>query len=1054
MLNHVILWSLRNRVVVLAIATLLLAFGVRQAMRTPLDVFPDFAPPQVVIQTEAPGFSATEVEQLISLPLETAINGTSRLDTLRSSSIAGLSVVTCVFTEGTDIFRARQLVTEKLQLARTRLPQGANEPQMAPISSPIGTLFKISMTGRTTSLMDLRTLADWTIRQRLLAVAGVSQVVILGGEVKQYQIVVDPDKLRNYDLTLAQVLTAAGQANQNASAGFLTTRGQSLSIQGEGRVRSLDDAGNAVVAVRNGVPVRIAEVAAVRFGAEYKAGDASVFGQPCVYLIVLKQPWANTLETTKAVETALAELRRAVPSDVTLDETVFRQASFIERSISNINEAMLQGGGLVLLVLIVFLFSWRTGLISMLAIPLSLLTAVMVLGAFGGTLNSMTLGGLAIAIGEVVDDAIVDVENVYRRLRENRLLPNPRPALEVVYHASGEVRTSMVYAPLIVALVFLPIFSLAGLAGRIFAPLGIAYIIAILASLGIALTVTPALSYMLLPRAANQSHETTTVRWLKGRYALVLPRVLRHSGWMIAVSVVLLLASLVAVPFLGGEFLPAFNEGNLIVHMAGVPGTSLEESMRVGAIVQQRLKAVPEVVRMGQRTGRAELGEDTWGPHYTEIDVNLKESGRSRDEIMADVRNRLNGVAGYAFSIKQFISERIEEVLSGSTATIVVKLFGPDLDVLRDKAAEIQAAMATVPGLADLTVEQQTGIPQLLVRFNHGAMARYGLNSADLAASIRTAFFGSTVSEVFEEQKSFAIVVRYDPALTQNPQSMRDTMIDSPAGPKVPLSAVAVIQVSSAPATINRESAQRRIVVSANTTGAGSLSTVAQEVQRRIGEKVHLPTGYYVVFGGQYEAQSQVLRQMVILSLAAILGIFLLLFLAFRSLRESLLVMANLPLALIGGIVAVLLASGGETSIASLVGFVSLFGIATRNGIMLITHYHHLMRREGMSFGPALVERGALERLSPILMTALTAGLGLLPLALSAGKPGRKLEQPMAVVILGGLVTSTLLNMVVLPALYLKFGGPLPPEDSAVGEPLMEVAMEAPASDQHGVQTI
>jgi len=492
----------------------------------------------------------------------------------------------------------------------------------------------------------------------------------------------------------------------------------------------------------------------------------------------------------------------------------------------------------------------------------------------------------------------------------------------------------------------------------------------------------------------------------------------------------LLMASLAAIPFLGGQFLPEFNEGNLIVHMAGVSGTSLKESMRVGAIVQGRLTRVPEVVKIAQRTGRAQLGEDTWGPNYTEIDVNLKESGRTRDDVMADVRKNLEGLTGYAFNIKQFISERIEEVLSGTTATIVVKLFGPDLDVLQERAAEIQSVMAAVPGLADLTVEQQTGVPQLLVRFNHEAMAQYGLNSADLAASIRTAFFGSVVSEVYEQQKSFAILVRYDPALTGNPQSMQATLIDSPIGAKVPLSALADIQMITAPATINREGAQRRIVISTNTTGAGSLTSVAQDVQRRINEKVHLPTGYYVVYGGQYEAQSQALRQILVLSTAAIVGIFLLLFLAFRSLRESLLVMANLPLALIGGIVAVLLASEGETSIASLVGFVSLFGIATRNGIMLITHYHHLMREEGMSFGRDLVERGALERLSPILMTALTAGLGLLPLALSAGKPGRELEQPMAVVILGGLVTSTLLNMVVLPALYLKFGRPLVPEES------------------------
>ena len=1029
MLNRIILWSLHNRVVVLALAALLLAFGVQEAIQAPLDVFPEFAPPQVVIQTEAPGFSASEVEQLVSLPLESALNGTSQLDTLRSSSISGLSVVTCVFAANTDIFRARQLVTEKLQLARARLPQGASEPQMAPISSPIGILFKISLTSQTISAMDLRTLADWTIRQRLLAVPGVSQVAIMGGEVKQYQVIADPAKLKNYDVTLAQVMAAAGQANQNSSAGFLDTPAQNLAIQGEGRVRSLGDLADAVIAIKNGVPVRIAQVASVRFGPEYKVGDSSAFGQPNVYLMVLKQPWANTLETTKAIETALNELRRAIPAGVTIDETVFRQAGFIERSIASISLAMLQGGTLVVLILIVFLYSWRTGLISLLAIPLSLLAAMLVLRGLGGTLNAMTLGGLAIAIGEVMDDAIIDVENIYRRLRENRRLQVPRPALAVVYLASSEVRSSVVYATIIVALVFLPVFSLSGLAGRVFAPLGIAYIIAILASLAVALTVTPALSYMLLPQATERSVETLTVRWLKRGYGRILPAVLNHSRWVMGISAILLAAALAAVPFLGGEFLPQFNEGNLILHMAAVPGTSLEESMRVGAIVQQRLRQVPEVVKAAQRTGRAQLFEDTFGPNYTEIDVNLQESTRTRDEVIADVRRKLEGLTGYAFSIRQFISERIEEVLSGTTATIVVKLFGPDLDVLQEKAAEIQSAMAGVPGLADLTVEQQTGVPQLLVRFNHAAMAPYGLNSEDVAAAIRTAFFGSVVSQVYEQQKSFAILVRGDPALTRNPQSMGDTLIDSPVGAKVPLSAVADLQIVSAPATINREGAQRRIVISANTTGVASLTRVAQEVQRRIGEKVALPTGYYLVYGGEYEAQEQALRQILLLSAAAVVGIFLLLFLAFRSFRESLLVMANLPLALIGGIVAVLLASEGETSIASLVGFVSLFGIATRNGIMLITHYHHLMRSEGMSFGRELVVRGALERLSPILMTALTAGLGLLPLALSAGKPGRELEQPMAVVILGGLITSTLLNMLVLPPLYLKFGRPLAPEE-------------------------
>lgn len=1040
MLNQIIRWSLRNRLVVVAMAALLIIFGVRAARNAPLDVFPDFAPPQVVIQAEASCFSAEEVERLVALPLETALNGASNLATIRSSSTAGLAVITCVFEEGTDIFRARQLVSEKLQVARARLPEGAKEPQMTPISPPVGTLLRISLTAKQTSLMDLRTLADWTIRPRLLAVPGVAQVTIFGGEVKQYQVIVDPAKLKDYGVTLGEVINAARASNRNAGAGYLDTPGQTMVIQGEGRVRTLNDLENTVIAVKNHLPVKIGQVARLQFGPEYKVGDSSTAGQPSVIVIVLKQPWANTLTTTREVELALDGLRRALPPDVLMDAGIFRQADFIERSISNINWAIALGGLLVAMVLALFLFNWRAGLISLTAIPLSLLVAVIILRWFGATINTMTLGGLAIAIGEVVDDAVIDVENVWRRLREDKAPGRPDSILSVIYHASSEVRGSVVYATVIVALVFLPIFSLSGLAGRIFAPLGYAYIIAILASLIIALTVTPALCYFLLPsvlaKAGARSGETITVRLLKRAYARVINHALNHPGAIILVSVLLLALALAATPFLGGEFLPEFNEGNLIIHMTGAPGASLEESMRAGALAQRRLAEIPEVVKTAQQTGRAELSEDTFGPNVTELHVNLKESERERDEVVGDVRRRLEDIKGFNFAINQFISERIEEVLSGTTATIVVKLFGPDLDVLSQKGAEIGRAMAGAPGVADLTVEQQTGAPKALVKFNRDALALYGLNSAGLAETIRAAFYGEEVSDVFEQQKSFDIVVRYEPDQAKDLRAMRETLVDTPTGARVPLGALAEIDIVNGPSVINRENAQRRIVVSCNVTGERSLTGVVADIQRRVSEKIQLPTGYYIVYGGQHEAQSAALRQILLLSAAAIVGIFLLLFLAFRSLRQSLLVMVNLPLALIGGVAAVLAASGGETSVASLVGFVTLLGIATRNGIMLITHYNHLMAEEGMEFGRELVVRGAMERLSPILMTALTAGLGLLPLALSAGKPGRELEQPMAVVILGGLVTSTLLNMVALPALYMKFGRPASREE--VGDALLE----------------
>jgi CzcA family heavy metal efflux pump len=1030
MLNRIILWSLQNRLVVLILALLLFVFGVRAALQVPLDVFPEFAPPQVVIQTEAVGLSAEEVEQLVTLPLETQLNGTAELDTIRSSSIVGLSVITCVFQPNTDIFRARQLITEKLQLASPHLPSTAGQPQMMPISSPAGILLKISLTSDKTSLMDIRTIADWTIRPRLLAVPGVAQVTTFGGEVKQYQVIPDPVKLKDYGVTVGQVVTAARNANENAGAGFFDTRAQSMVIQGEGRIHSLNDLENAVLEVKNNIPVRLRDVARVELGAEYKVGDSSTFGKPSVFLVVSKQPWANTLTTTRLAETALDEVKRALPADVVLDSTIFRQASFIERAISNINSAMIQGGILVIVVLILFLFSWRAGVISFTAIPLSLLVAIIVLERMGGTINTMTLGGLAIAIGEVVDDAIIDVENVFRRLRENRAREKPESVLSVIYHASTEVRGSVVYATVIVALVFLPIFSLSGLAGRIFAPLGYAYIISILASLFVALTVTPALCYFLLPRVATRTEDTRTTRFLKRHYGRVLHLILSHPGAVLAASTLVLTGTLIAVPFLGGEFLPEFNEGNLIIHMNGLPGTSLEESMRVGAIVQDRLRQVPETLKVAQRTGRAELGEDTFGPNITELDVNLKDSSRVRDEVLEDVRRHLDGIVGFTFNVMQFISERIEETLTGTTATVVVKVFGPDLDVLQAKGVEVRNVMAGIAGVTDLTIEQQTGVPKLLIQFHRDTMALHGLNSRDVAESIETAFFGTKVSEVFEQQRSFDLIVRFDRATASNLDAIRNTLIDTPLGGKIPLNQLADVEIVNAPGTINRENAQRRVVVSSNIDG--SLSSVVPEIKRRVAEKVQLPAGYYIAYGGQYEAQTEAFRQILLLGAAAIIGIFLLLFLAFRSLRQAVLVMSNLPLALIGGVAAVFIASQGETSVASLVGFVTLFGIATRNGIMLMTHYNHLMIEENMPFGRELVIRGAMERLAPILMTALTAGLGLLPLALSAGRPGRELEQPMAVVIIGGLLTSTLLNMIVLPTLFLKFGREVEPEQRAI----------------------
>ncbi len=999
----------------------MIIFGVRSATRAPLDVFPDFAPPQVILQTEAPGASPEEVEALVTTPIESALNGTSGLTDIRSQSAAGLSVITCTFEPQTSLFLARQLIAEKIALARVHLPATVREPQLNPIQAPVGMVIKMTLTSDTVSPYELRDLADWVIRPRLLAVPGISQVIILGGEVKEYQVIASPERLRDYGVTLDEVMAAAAEANRNAGAGFFVSPSQELVIQGEGRVHTPDDISKAVIAVKNGVPITISQVAKAQIGPAFKVGDASIDGKPCVFLTVMKVPWANTLNVTEEADKALEEIRKGLPPGVHMNTHLFRQADFINVAISNVNRAMIEGAILVILVLSLFLFSWRSALISLLAIPLSLVAAVLVLTNSGATLNIMTLGGLAIAIGEVVDDAIIDVENVYRRLRENVSSRRREPVSGIIFRASTEVRGSVVFATLIVALVFLPIFKLTGLEGAIFSPLGAAYIVAILASLVVALTVTPALCYFLLPRAAATHQEDSfSVRYLKSRYRPVLEYVLRHPYVVTAVSAAMLIAALTIVPFLGGEFLPQFKEGNLIVLMEGKAGTSLAESIRVGHIVERKLHEVPEVELVAPRAGRAELDEATAGMNAAEIDVRLSLRGRKRDAVAADVRSALEDIKGFNFEIESYLSERIMEVMSGTTSSIAVKLFGPDLDRLKEKGKQIETAMRGVRGIVDLTLEQQTGIPKVVVKYNHDQLARYGLRSDKLSRLIEAAFRGQVVSQVIEGQRSYNLVVRYAPEATENLSRIRSTLVDTTTGAHVELGSLADISVVEGPATIEHEAAQRFITVRANAQDR-DLASVVQDVERAVGSRVGLPPGYYVVFGGQYAAQQAASRQLALLGGVALIGIILLLYFAFRSSRLVALVLVNLPLALIGGIVAILV-SGGTHSVASLIGLIALFGITMRNSIMLISHYQHLMREESLPFGHDLAVRGAMERLSPILMTALAAGLGLLPIAVSVGEPGRELQQPMAVVILGGLISSTILNLLVIPTLFLRFG--------------------------------
>ena len=1019
MLNKIIQWSLDNRLLVLIAAIALLVYGGIIAFRTPVDVFPDLTAPTVTILTESHGLAPEEVESLVTLPIEAAMNGTANVNRVRSNSAIGISLVFVEFEFGTDIYRARQLVTEKLQ--QVRLPAGVLPPVLGPISSTMGEIMLISMTSKTTSPMELRSLADWVVRPRLLGVAGVSQVMIIGGETKQYQVLVDPAKLVDYGLTLKQVSDAVATSNANSSGGFLERPNEEFLIRGRARITSLEDLANSVITVRKGTPILIGNVAAVRAGAALKRGDGSFNGQPAVVATIQKQPNANTLEVTQQIETALANLKSTLPPDVQIETKAFQQADFIKRAVGNVQEALIEGGILVTIILFLFLWNFRTTFISLTAIPLSLLAAILAMNYFGITINTMTLGGLAIAIGELVDDAIVDVENVFRRLRLNARLAVPEPVTKVIFKASSEIRNSIVFATLIIVLVFLPLLSMAGFEGRMFAPLAFAYIISILASLIVALTVTPVLCYYLLNQAEviHSEKDSRLVEWLKRRYRQTLTWTLRHPYKIIAASAVMLIVALALVPLMGREFLPPFNEGTLNINASLPPGTSLQESNRIGNIIEGLLHQTPEIATTTRRTGRAELDEHAAGVNASEIEVVTKPGGRRHTEVMAEVRQHLEQLPGVTVEVGQPISHRIDHLLSGTRAQIAIKLFGPDLATLRTKAGEIHDAMATVPGIVDLLVEPQVGVPQVQVNLNRRAAAAVGLRADDLAEAVDTAFNGHAVSQVLEEQRTYDVLVRLDDSARQSVESITRTLIDTPTGAKVPLGQVAEVRIDQGPNTINRENVQRRIIIQANVAGR-DLGSVIADVRAAINQKVALPQGYFVQYGGQFESQEKASRRIMLLSILAIGGIFLLLYLALKSMRLALLVMANLPLALIGGVVMVFL-SGGTLSVASLVGFITLFGIATRNGIMLISHYSHLMTEEGVGFRDAIVQ-GSMERLSPILMTALVTGVGLIPLALGAGQPGREIQQPMAVVILGGIVTSTFLNMIVIPALYLKFG--------------------------------
>ncbi|TXD39097.1 efflux RND transporter permease subunit [Lujinxingia vulgaris] len=1025
MIDAMIRWSLANRLFVLVGAAALIVWGVLQMRQMPVDVFPDLTAPTVTVITEAHGMAPEETEQLITFPLESALNGASGVRRVRSSTSVGISVVWVEFEWGSDIYTARQLVAEKIQLVAPSLPPEIDPPVLSPISSIMGEILFVGLRAEdgAHSPGDLRTVADWQVRRRLMAVPGVSQVVPIGGDVMQYQVQVRPEKLAEHRVTLEEVVEAVRATNQNTSAGFYEQGGQEYLIYGLGRVGSTEDIANAVVRPDPKAPLRVMDLADVVMGSAIKRGDAAINGAPAVVMGIQKQPGVNTLKLSEELEAALQTVAEGLPEGMILEQRLLRQADFIETAVDNVTHALRDGALLVILIIGFFLLSGRATLITALAIPLSLVVTVLVLSAMGASLNTMTLGGMAIAVGALVDDAIIDVENVVRRLRERAAAGHQGSLLETVYLASKEVRGSIVFATMIIILVFLPLFFLQGVEGRLLQPLGVAYVVSLAASLLVALTVTPVLCALLLPgsRAVRDGEEPGPVRWLRRHYDALLSRVIGAWPLLVGLSVVGVVVAAVGAWSADRTFLPEFNEGALTISVVSFPGTSLAESNRLGDQVERILLEQPEVQATSRRTGRAELDEHAQGIHASEIDVRLEKKERSEAALLAELRRRFESVVGANVVIGQPISHRIDHMISGTRANIAVKIFGEDLGELRRLAEEVRAQMEGVPGVVDLAVEEQSNLPLAKVHFDRDALATYGLQVDDVAETIETAFYGRTVSRVLEEGRAVDLVVRYPEEALEDLDAVRQTMIPTAGGAWVPLEALADIQRDRGPNQISRENGQRKIVVMSNVGEGQALGAVVEEVSRRVSANVVMPPGYFVEYGGQFEAAQEATRTLSWLSLMVVLGIFLLLYVALSSGRDAGLVMLNLPLALIGGVIGVYV-SGGVISVASLIGFITLFGIATRNGIMLVTHIRHLVEEEGVRDPLEAVSRGASERLAPILMTALASGLGLLPLALASGEPGSEIQAPMAIVIVFGLISSTALNMVVVPAVMLRFG--------------------------------
>ncbi|MEN8764028.1 MAG: efflux RND transporter permease subunit [Thiogranum sp.] len=1024
MIEKTIDWSLRNRLLILVAALLLLFWGGYETLRMPVDVFPDLTAPTVTVVAEAHGMAPQEVESLITLPIESALNGASGVRRVRSSTGVGIVVVWIEFEWGTDIYQARQIVNEKLQLASKSLPQDLPAPLLAPISSIMGEIMFVALHSDRHNQMELKTSADWVLRPRLLAVPGIAEVIPNGGKTKQYQVSLDPVRMAAYEVSVNQVIDAVSKTNHNVSAGFYVDGGQEVLIHGEGRVLSVDDIGETLVVQRDGQPILIRHLGEAKIGPAPTRGTAGYNGREAVILAIHKQPTANTLELTQRVDRVLADVQASLPEGMQIDSHLFRQADFISVSIANLMAALRDGAILVIAIVFVFLISVRATLITLIAIPLSLVAAILAMKATGGTINTMTLGGMAIALGALVDDAIIVVENIVRRLRENSHceIGKQRSDFDVVLDATREIQGSIVFATLIIMLVFLPLFFLSGVESRLMQPLGFAYVVSLAASLLVAITVTPVLSYWWLSRSrtVRSGHESHLSRGLKYIYGIVLNLTVERWKTVSVLAAGALLAALYAISLAGQSFLPEFNEGSLTVGAVTLPGTSLQQSDALGRRVENILLQHPEVVATARRTGRAELDPHAQGIHSSEMEVTLRMADRSKQELLSALRRDLSALPGMNIVIGQPISHRIDHMLSGTRANIAVKLFGHDLYELRRIAEQLKSEVENVPGAVDVSVEQQADIPFLRIYFDRATIARYGLHIQDVAEAIRTAYFGTTVSRVLEGQTSFDLVVRFNEKTRADIDAIRETLITTRDGAQLPLHALAEIRYDLGPNTISRENVQRKIVVMAN-VAERDLNSVVNEIRKRIVDNITLPRGYHVEYGGQFESAEAATRTLLVLGALVIAGIFLLLFIAFHSARDALLIMLNLPLALIGGIIGVY-AMDGVLSVASIIGFITLFGIATRNGVMMVAHIQNLVSRENVNDALAAVKRGAMERLIPILMTALAAGLALIPLALSTGEPGSEIQAPMAVVILFGLLSSTALNMIVVPALYLRFG--------------------------------